>query len=271
MRKLRFLTTLLSFIFAACECDIPSRDNSVDGSDGYNFAILTDRKVSVGSGTAIGFISYSIDNPTETGVVDATPSVPWVTSLDCSTYGKVMYSIARNESAEERQATITLTYEDTSLDVVITQAGIEPDTIIEAPKLTGHYYGTIATPINNFYLCFTDSGLGSNYLTNVPNAYYYIVDLFLDAEPVDEYFRVPDGEYTYDMSSGASGTFAYFSWYQENDSAGFPMLQRKYSSGTLVVEGNKLTLTVTLVASDDKPVEQHVVTYEGDYRLYDLR
>lgn len=268
MKRLLLLAALIGYMLTSCESNesIPTNDDTSHG-----FEITSSTEVKVDSGSVVGFISYTVANPTVSGTVDATTDVVWVTSLDCSVYGKVTFTLARNESIEQRQAIITLSYEGESHDVTIIQAGIEPNTIIEAPILTGHFYGRISTPTNNFYLCFSDNGLGTNYLTNNPNTYYYIADLYLDDEPVDENFRVPDGTYTYDMSSGAPGTFAYFSWYQENDASGFPALQRRYSSGTLVVDGNKLTLTVLLEATDSEPVERHVVTYEGDYKLIDLR
>lgn len=266
MRRLFLLALFLCSICVACE---PVENNTIDKSS--NLTITSSRSVNVGCGTVIGIIYYTIETLSEATTVSATADVDWVTSLDCSTYGTIVFYIARNDSAESRMATVTVTYEDESYNVVITQAGITPDTVVEAPMVTGHYYGKIATPINNYYLCFTDKGLDSNNLTQNPDTYYYFVDLFLDAEPVDENFRVPDGTYTYDISSGESGTFAYFSWYQENDYQGVTSLRRTYTDGTLVVDGDRLTLTVTLEPYDGRLSERHVVTYEGDYALVDMR
>ena len=245
MKQLLQSLLMLCLIFAACENEETHTSNPSDAK--YGLTITTSKEVSVGCGTVIGFIHYSIANPIEDGKFEA-----------------------RNESVEPRTAIITLIYEDESQSVVITQAGVEPDTIIEAPMFTGHYYGQIATPLYNYYLCFTDKGLDSNYLTSMPDAYYYIVDLFLEEELVDDNLRVPNGIYTYDKSSGAPGTFAYFSWYQETNSNGFPVLQRPYTSGTLVVEDNKLTLTVLLEANNEHPAQRHVVIYEGDYSLINM-
>ena len=268
MKQLLQSLLILCLIFVACENEETHTSNPSDAK--YGLTITTSKEVSVGCGTVIGFIHYSIANPIEDGKFDAAADVVWVTQIDISKNGQVTYHIARNESVEPRTAIITLTYEDESQSVVITQAGVEPDTIIEAPMLTGHYYGQIATPLYNYYLCFTDKGLDSNYLTSMPDAYYYIVDLFLEEEPVDDNLRVPNGIYTYDESSGAPGTFAYFSWYQETNSNGFPVLQRPYTSGTLVVEDNKLTLTVLLEANNEHPAQRHVVIYEGDYSLINM-
>lgn len=269
MKRILFVfTVFVCSMFAACETD-SYKDLSSD--DSYcGLKVTTSSEVSVGCGSVIGFINYTLENTVEGEAVSATADVEWVTELDCSMYGKVTYHIARNESSESRVATITLSYDDASCDVVVTQAGVAPDTIVEAPMLVGHYYGTKVTPINNFYLCFSDNGLDYRNLTTKPDTYYYIVDLFLDAEPVDGDFRVPDGVYTYDESSGASGTFAYFSWYQENNSRGEATLQRRYTSGTLIVEGDKLSLTVMLEATNENPSERHVVQFEGDYSLVDM-
>ena len=268
-RILLLFVSLVSLMFVACETD--------DHQDlpAYDLRVTTSQEVSVGCGSVVGFINYTLERAADTEIiygdsVHATADVEWVTALDCSVYGKVTYHIARNESSEPRVATVTLFIRDVSCDVVITQAGVAPDTVVEAPMVTGHYYGTKATSINNYYVCFSDNGLDYRNLTCKPDTYYYIVDLFLDAEPVDGNFRVPDGVYTYDGSSGASGTFAYFSWYQENDSRGNAVLQRRYTSGTLTVEGCKLTLSVMLEATDAYPSERYIVKFDGDYALVDM-
>ncbi len=268
MKRLLLFAAIVSAIFTSCESD---PEGGKQGNN-YGFEVTTDLEINMSNSSALGFINYTIESPTAEGVVTATADVDWIKSLNTEKYGKVSYSVDFNESTNARTGIISLAYEDAVINVTINQAGAKPDTVIEVPVLTGHYYGTISTPTYNYYLCFSNKGLDSNNLTNNPDTYYYIVDLFLNEAPVDDNFRVPDGTYYYDMSSGAPGTFAYYSWYQEVDSMGNVSFQREYMDGsTLTVEGNKLTLSAILASTDEFLTERHVVTYEGDYSLVDMR
>ena len=120
----------------------------------------------------------------------------------------------------------------------------------------------------NYYLIFSDLGLDSNNMYSVPNAHYYLVDLFLLETPADmANITIPVGTYEFDKtSSGFANTFTdTYSWYQINDEQGNASSKNQisYESGKLIVEEGKVTLEVTLIIDD--VLEKHTVIYEGDY------
>ena len=71
-----------------------------------------------------GEFSYTLKNPKDGFEVTATESVDWIDSLTVDQETKtVSYTVAENTSAEAREATITLSYEGESVEVIISQAG----------------------------------------------------------------------------------------------------------------------------------------------------
>ena len=56
-------------------------------------------------------IEYEITDPTEDGSISADAGdAGWITDINCDTDGAITFSVAANDTEEERQATITVTY-----------------------------------------------------------------------------------------------------------------------------------------------------------------
>lgn len=262
MKRLFFTFSLFAMLLTSCETV----------SEGTDFIKLTSKEsVNVGSGSSMGYISYDLLTPVEGATVEATATVEWIGDFDYAQMGKIMYNVEKNPAEEARTGEIVVTYGNDSFKVTITQAANPAPTFksVTVPHLIGSYYG-IQGGMYNYYLAFTDIATDNNY--NCPNAIYYFVDLYMLQEPEDmNNITVPLGEYDFDISnSGIPGTFVEsFSWYQINDSGGYPSpeTQLSYETGKLIVEEGKLTLSVTLTI--DGIQENHVVVYEGDYSLRD--
>lgn len=262
MKKLLSIVALFALIFTACE---PLGDEARNSA----IKLTTNAEVNISSGSAMGFLKYELIDPVEGAAVEATADVEWIGNFDYKDMGKITYTVEQNPDEGPRSGVITVTYDSSSFTVTINQAGNPAPTnkTITDFKLCGKYYG-IQSGLYNYYLIFSDLGLDSNNMFSVPNARYYLVDLFLDEAPADlSNVTIPVGTYDFDKSnSGFAGTFTdTYSWYQINDADGFAAQtnQISYESGKLVVEEGKVTLEVTLFMGDVK--EKHTVVYEGDY------
>lgn len=262
MKKLLSIVALFALLFTACDHF---------GEDVKNSAIklTTDSVVNISSGSAMGFLKYELVAPVEGAKVEATTDVEWINNFGFKEMGKITYNVEQNPDETPRTGIITVTYDSSSFQVTINQAGNPAPTnkTITDFMLQGKYYG-IQSGLYNYYLIFSDLGLDSNNMFSVPEARYYLVDLFLDQAPADlEKVTIPVGTYDFDKSnSGIAGTFTdTYSWYQINDVDGFASSENQisYETGKLTVEEGKVTLEVTLFIGDVK--EKHTVVYEGDY------
>lgn len=278
MKNIFAILAVVAMLFVACE-------PAVEGPGGQNeesqLKLTTSDAVTVGSGNAMGFIKYEILESVEGAEVKAEADVDWIYDFDYSTAGKIGYSVKANPDAEPRTGVITVSYDKSSFTVTVTQKLSENPTneYITAAYLQGKYYGNyepLQDGMYNYYIAFSDLGMNmdpnatDNFKT--ANAYYYIVDLYLDTPPADmNNIMLPDGVYEYDITnSGFMNTFTHsYSWYRRVDASGFvmPEYEVHYDKGTLTVEDGKVTLEVTLVV--DHMQKTHIVTYEGAYSLID--
>lgn len=263
MKKILSILALLSLIVTACE---PAGNDEVKGAA---IKLTTEDQVNVGSGSAMGFLKYELINPIEDATVEATADVDWIGNFGYKEMGKITYTVEKNPDEAPRTGVITVTYDSSSFQVTINQAGNPAPTnkTISDFSLTGKYYG-IQAGMYNYYLIFNDLGLDGNNSYSVPNAHYYFVDLYLLETPADmNHITIPVGTYEFDKSSsGFANTFTdTYSWYQINDESGNASSKNQisYETGKLTVEEGKVTLEVTLYMGD--VLEKHTVVYEGDY------
>lgn len=256
-------------------------ENGGNEDDGTPKIKITSKvNTTIGPGSVVGRISYELINPVEGLTVEAKSNVEWLGEFDYKDMGKIGYKAQKNPSENPRNGVISVSYGESSVDISITQEGnpAPTDKVVEAPILTGHYYGNVQG-LYNFYLVFTDKGMSlyeplpnHNYF-NVPNAWYYNIDLYLD-KPAEnkegEPIIVPNGTYGFDeVSQGWPNMFGHeFSWLQQNDAYGNSGSQTLFDDGELIVEDGKVTLKVTMTVEGIE--EKHTVTYEGDYELVDM-
>ncbi len=264
MTKYLSIISFFALIFTACE-------KSEEAANKSAIKLITESEINVGPGSAMGFIKYELITPVDGASVEATANVDWIGNFGYKEMGKITYTVEQNPNETSRTGVITVTYNDSSFDVTIYQAENPAPTnkTITDFQLTGKYYG-IQSGLYNYYLIFNDRGLDSGNMYNVPDARFYFVDLYLDKTPEDiNNITIPLGTYEFDKSnSGFAGTFTdSFSWYQQNDANGMPIVgnQIHYDKGKLTVEEGKITLEVSLMINDIP--ENHTIMYEGDYSL----
>lgn len=261
MKKILSLFTIVSLLFAACELQTPEVTMSIK--------LTSKETINVSHGNAMAYITYELTNPVEGATVEASANVGWIGDFDHKQMGKIVFNIEKNPEEAPRSGEITVTYNNSSFKVTVNQNSNPAPTKkeISMPHLMGSYFG-IQGGMYNYYLVFSDIATNNDYY--VPNAKYYMVDIYLLVEPEDKNnIKVPLGEYTYDLyNSGIPNTFVEsWSWYQINNEDGFPTdeNQTNYESGKITIEEGKITLNVTLTV--DGIQENHIVTYEGDYSL----
>ncbi len=211
-------------------------------------------------------IEYTLENKNYDDYVYAKTSADWVYSIDCSKSGKVTLGVATNMSGKDRETKVTVGYGSASFDLMVKQSG-SGDINFNASKLWGDYYGDALTPgAGNYWIFLTDRSFDTED-NSYPNATYYRIDAYGPLATGSGIVAIPDGTYKYDPNNTyAQWTFtAEWSGFWVTDANAHRDEILKFEDATLVVEGNKITLTAKING------EQHNVTFEGENALLDCR
>lgn len=279
MKKLFMVLSLCTLFATACETPLDgSQDNSGNQNEESNEPstpepeiYLGKDSITVGSGSSMSTISYSITDPVDGLTIEATADVEWIHSFNYVNTGKIGFSTSANESYEERVGVITVTYGSASATATVTQsAQARPQIVnITAPYLLGHYFGDYANEAFNYYIVLSESNYDAN-KSFYAGGWKYFLDVYASTHPTDyTKIRIPNGVYTLNTNNdGKAGTFlSYYSIYKEYNSNGTERAEREYKSGKLTVTDELITLDVTFTDGTDN----HVVTYSGDYTIIDCR
>ena len=261
------LFALCTLVVAACEPITTGDDNTPTSS----LTITSKTEVSIGSGSTMGIITYTIDNPVEGATVDATADVEWIGSFDYSQMGKIGYKVESNASYDARQGQITISYNGNNAVITFNQAGkTRPQEVaIEVEYALGHYFGDYANINYNYYLVLSSSNYDANGSFYAAGTKFFL-DIYAEERPEDyNNIRIPNGVYTFNPNNdGKAGTFLEsYSLYKEYDINGYQVDEKAYSEGTLTVTDDMIKLEVMF----DGENNLYVVTFEGDYALIDKR
>lgn len=213
-------------------------------------------------------INYSLENTNPIYYVFAKTSADWIYSIECEN-GVVALGVATNTSGKIRETVVTVGYGTASFDVNIKQA-CDGEINFKAPVLWGDYYGDALTPgVANYWLFLSDRGFDING-NSLPFATYYRIDAYgplANTVGGGVMVSIPDGTYIYDPDSTcAEWTFtAEWSGYWVTDAKAQRGDILKFEDGTLVVDGDKITLTAKING------EVHNVVFEGENVLLDCR
>lgn len=266
MKKLIALLALCTLAFVACEpVENPTAPAGV--------TITSKTEVSIGSGSTMGIITYTIGTPIEGATVEAKSNVEWIGSFDYSQMGKIGYKVEANNSYDARQGEVTIKYNGSdAATIIFKQAGkARPQEVaVEIEYALGHYFGDYAGYNYNYYLVLSTSNYDANGSFYAAGCKYFL-DIYAEERPEDyNNIRVPNGVYTFNPNNdGMAGTFLQsYSIYKEYDINGYEVDEKPYSEGKLTVEDGKLTLEVVFEGEESYI---YVVTYEGDYSMLDMR
>lgn len=238
---------------------------AAQGTQSTGFVLTSSESVEVNRAGGSVEVTYTIANDIIGEEVSVVTNAEWVGVVDRMSYQKVVLSVALNNSGTERSTTVDFYYGTDTFSVTITQSG-DGEIVLNAAICHGYYYGEQYSPgAGNYWIILTDNGFneqGAAY----PYSTYYRIDAYGEIYTgSDVEVPIPVGTYTLDMeNSGDKGTFSdESSSYFVTDANGENKGSRHYESGTLVVEQERMTLTVVIDGLE------HKVIYEGRGKLLD--
>ena len=224
-------------------------------------------------------ITYNLVTEEANTVKAVADDKSMITSIDTQTEGCINIQVAENNTAQNREATILVSFGSKCFDVVVEQAAKvnEPedpedpgddnpddDYIIEveANQLLGTYYGANSMGESSLYwIILSKDGIVNGATT--PNSEYFRLDIAAPAAADENNIRIPDGHYKLDINN----TYESFSIlktsntdYTYIDNYGEPWITQ-FTYAELDVYGNSMFLMAVV---EDK--EYHV-SFNGDYTI----
>ncbi len=264
MKKILFMSLMGCLLFAACGENSKTNPEPEPQPDPI-LTLTSDNVLEIAAAGCDTLVTYTLENPTEAGVLSATANAPWVTDIVAAD-GVVSFTVLTNVVEEPRSAVMTVSYETQSFLVHINQEAAEPvltaDVERQAPNLCGFYYGTTYSTFANYYVVFTDGTYGTGGVASA-DSYFYALDLYHETAAGSNP-QVPYGTYHFDPKDTCDpNTFCnYYSLYFTTDASGNRPEQLQFQEATLEVSENGMDLWATM---EDGSV--HHVTFKGDYTL----
>ena len=282
MKRAFYLLLALPLLVAACEPDKsdpqPQPKPEPEKEYAAELTLTSEAEMNFDAEGGEGVITYTAEmvevTRTEPAVVEANCAATWVTDLTVAE--DITFTVATNE-AEARETKIVVTYWDKKFEVAVKQAAKleepEPPMTIhfEAKHLDGIYYGDMYSPgVANYYVWFSDLGLGQDYAPYAGGTYYRL-DLYTDEFHAGfDRPTIPAGTYTLDLAdTTTAGTLGYYhSLYFAYDEAGNMTTGYegyRFSAAELLVdETGLMTLTATIEG------HTHIVTFQGTSNIDDI-
>lgn len=268
MKKTILFLAVALLTIAACNKNTPTGGNPEQTEP--TLTITSDTLYNIGAEGGEFEITYTIENPTEDGIIETSVNQNWISIPNTEENGLISFSVAENSSTESRTAVITVTYLEISKSIQVTQEGTaangnEYDVEYDAQMMWGVYYGD-RYEINsaNYWIVFSFDGLDD--MGNIyPNCEYYRVDLYGPVATDPSNIVVADGIYSFDTTNSMDQftMTAENSAYITTDAERNPTIV-PFETAQLTVNGNQMILTATING------EKHKVTFDGDYTFEDL-
>ena len=159
MKKFFYLLLALPLAFAACEETPEPEPTPTPTPESPELYLVSNGVQYFEAEGGAGEIEYTLKNAE--GTPQATCNAKWITNITVvAENSMVTFNVAANEG-EEREATLTLSYETITIDVTIKQEAAEAPTgvVFEATVFGGEYYGDYyAENAGNYYIWLADKG-----------------------------------------------------------------------------------------------------------------
>ena len=246
------------------------------------FELTSDSVISVPCEGGQYTITYNLVTEEANTVKAVADDKSMITSIDTQTEGCINIQVAENKTAQNREATILVSFGSKCFDVVVEQAAKvnEPedpedpedpgddnpddDYIInvEANQLIGSYQGAnVFGDLSLYWIILTKDGIVDG--ATVPNSEFFRLDILGPAPADENNIRIPDGHYKLDIDN-AYGNYSIIKTgntdYAYVDYAG-EQWSTPFTYAELDVYGNSMFLMAVV---EDK--EYHV-SFNGDYTI----
>ena len=249
------LFMLFAIAFVAVACEGKNEEPLVTPHDPV-LTVTSNTSLWVDAEGGEGEITYTIEYAYDELELQAGCNVDWISVEVGST---VRYTVAKNDTDEDRRGVIELTY-GTSVSRVSIMQHAPYDSVFEASYLDGSLY-VEGDGLHNYYLMLSTVGLSNGYL--YPNSNYYCFDLY-SATPASgpNGARVPNGTYyLVEDSKLADGTMGYqysnLTVTSDSDYDEIPFVEAE-----LVVSDNGIVANVALSSG-----ERVRVVYSGSLNI----
>ena len=256
MRNLFTLFIAAALLAVSCEPVVTPADET-------KFEITSERVVNVAAEGGSFVIAYTLNNGDHTALKVEADNTDIITSIKAEQQGYIIVTVAANEEYVEREASIRVSYESEAYVITVKQDGLDYEVVnIAANQLVGNYYGdNLKEGVGHYWIFLTENGFVDG--AAVAGGEYFRLDLMAPMPADEDNVRIPDGEYTYDLSLSYDeytivdiGNTDY-SWVDENMEGWALALD----DAKLTVSGNHFELVAVVGAT-----EFHV-TFDGDYSL----
>lgn len=254
------MLAVVSLVATSCE----SKDQNPEP---VKFEITSSDTVDIGTEGGVVVVSYTLGGGDYSLVDVATDNEAMITALNTEEQGIIRAMVAANDKYEARIAQIRISFNGEIKYVAIHQEGNADAphnevVNVAANQLVGNYYGdNLREGVGHYWIILTKDGFVDG--AAVAGGEYFRLDLMAPMPTDENNVRIPDGEYTYDLSLSFEeytivdiGNTDY-SWVDEN-MEGWAL---DLVDASLTVSGNRFEL----IAVVDK--KEYHVSFDGDYSL----
>ena len=210
--------------------------------------ITTEEPLALAANGGSYTIEYEITDPAEDGSISADAGdAGWITDINCDTDGAITFSVAANDTEEERQATITVTYtyngtETVSESIEAVQEANEPP----APQYDFEHEMINLNIINyggspcNYYITMSNSE------KDLYGTARYVFDIYADSDSS----MPPAGTYTVTTDMADMTASSGYSSTRIEDESGNVIVNCKLAEGTITITYEGSTMILDAVVTD---------------------
>ena len=252
MRKLFYLLLALPLLCAAVPCET---SNEIETKP--TISLTTGDVVEIAAEGGEAEVSFTTENGAGSKVTAKTNASWLETKVEGNT---IKLTAEANNTAEVREAVVTLTYEGAEANITVKQAASEYDVVFKAKRFEGIYFGNEFSDTPTYYIILSDIGVNTDASLKA-NGTYYIFDMYRNIVADELNPVLPDGDYTFDATNSyGDRTFSdESSWYAVTGADGKAAKSASFKEATVTVKGGKFSAIITM--EDDTT---HYVSYEGN-------
>ena len=127
---------IINITYGADECGVAVQQaGAISDNDGGAKITVQPRKVKVSAMGGQSSVEYLLSGAEEGAVIDAAADAEWITNIAVESR-EVRFTVAKNKSTAQREATLTLSYGNATATVAITQEGAVEDVVLMASNTT---------------------------------------------------------------------------------------------------------------------------------------